>query len=136
MQARRTTRDRREVKVSASDSGLAVENRPEIGLEICVGSIGKTRLRQNDDVQPRARFVVTVELACQALGPVPPNRPSNSPGGDNAQPTHVEAVRQDDDGHVAATCANATLLDLEKLRTPPEAFRLCQASRHTRSNVF
>lgn len=111
---------------------LSAERGAIVGFEVRVGSIGEARLRQNDNVQTWARLVVTVQLARKTLRPVASDGPAEPPGGHDAESTHVEVIREDDDRHVPPTRPDAPLLDPEKVGTPPEALAVGQTLGHTK----
>ena len=58
------------------------------------------------------------ELAHQAFGPVPPNRPSDSARRDDSQPAPVQTVRKREQNQVAALDADTLPLHAEELPPP------------------
>jgi hypothetical protein len=72
------------------------------------------------DVEPRGDFVSTKNLSNQSFRSVSLDRSTDLPGRRDPEPSHAPIVGQEKDRAVAAVEANASLVDLLKLRTPPD----------------
>jgi hypothetical protein len=88
--------------------------------------------RQDDKIETAQRLVASEELAHLALRVIPSNRLPQAPRCHDTQPADRACIRSPDERHVPPTRPNSVLLNLQKLRAPPNALIACQCPGRVR----
>ena len=101
-------------------SSMPLESGAIVGIERRESNVGEPGPQQRDEIEAREASAVPEELAHQALGPVPPDRPSDPARRDDPQPAPIQAVRKREQNEMAAVDAGALPLHAEELRSAPD----------------
>ena len=83
-----------------------------------------------DDIQPRRRFLFSEQLAGETLGPVPHYGGAEFSGGGDPEATPLAAVCRHEQGHEPARQPQAMLVRLLEFWASPDAFLPGKALRH------
>lgn len=96
-------------------SSVPPESGVIVGIERRESNVRKPGPQQRDDIEARKASAAPEELAHQALGPVPPDRPSDPARRNDTQPAPVQTVRKREQNEMAAVDADTLPLHPEEL---------------------
>ena len=105
---------------SFTGSSMPLESGAIVGIERRKSNVGKPGPQQRDEIEARQASAMPEELAHQALGPVPPDRPSDPARRDDAQPAPVQTVRKREQNEITAVDADTLPLHAEELPPAPD----------------
>ena len=97
-----------------------------IGFKGGQAGVEQVALRDDDHVEPRRDLVTTENLSNQSFRSISLNGSPELPRGGDPQPADVAAVRQDEQGAVAAMDPDALFVDLLELRRDGECVRAAE----------
>ena len=113
-------------------SNLAAKRPAIVAQQNGKGGIKEFTPRQDDEIETAQRLVVSEELAHLTLRVIASNRLPQAPRCHDTQPADRACIWSSDERHVPPTCPNSVLLNLQKLRTPPNALLACQCQGRVR----
>jgi len=100
----------------------AFEQCAVIGFKGVKTGVEQLALGYYDDVEPTGDLVTTENLSNQSFSSISYDGSPELPGRRDAQPSHLERVRKEEDRAVAAVDSDAPIVDLLELGAPADPF--------------